>query len=249
MCWWSGAAPPALPPACRRSRRERASRWSRRVRSSPATRRRRREASRPRSPTDDSPELHADDVWRSSHETADMGLVRVLTSEAPGAIHWLEEHGVEFTRENGGYRLARCGGASRKRLLQVGDRTGHAITTALRDTARGLERADVSEVAARPSSSAIENGWRARLRRARVRGRGRRPRCRRSLLPRGRGARASSPRIIPARRARRPGSPSASAPSRATSTRSSTTRTAAPGRRTCRATRSPRRRAPTAPCS
>src|SRR5881409_1921104 len=82
---------------------------------------------------DDSPEQHADDVWRSSHETADMRLVGVLTSEAPGAIHWLEELGVAFTRENGGYRLARCGGASQKRLLQVGDRTGHAITKGLRD--------------------------------------------------------------------------------------------------------------------
>ena len=83
----------------------------------------------------DSPEQHAEDVWRSSHETADLRLVEVLTSEAPAAIHWLEELGVEFTRENGGYRLARCGGASRRRLLQVGDRTGHAITTALRDSA------------------------------------------------------------------------------------------------------------------
>src|SRR5919109_2715137 len=82
---------------------------------------------------DDSPEQHAEDVWQSSHETANRRLVEVLTSSAPEAIHWLEEHGVEFTRENGGYRLARCGGSSRKRLLQVGDRTGHAITTALRD--------------------------------------------------------------------------------------------------------------------
>src|SRR5919205_2736409 len=82
---------------------------------------------------DDSPEQHAADVWHSSHETADRRLVEVLTSEAPSAIHWLEELGVEFTRDNGGYRLAKCGGASRKRLLQVGDRTGHAITKALRD--------------------------------------------------------------------------------------------------------------------
>src|ERR1700681_305572 len=82
---------------------------------------------------DDSPEQHAEDVWRSSHETADMRLVEILTSEAPDAIHWLEELGVEFTRENGGYRLARCGGATRKRLLQVGDRTGHAITKGLRE--------------------------------------------------------------------------------------------------------------------
>src|SRR6266550_3638322 len=84
---------------------------------------------------DDSPEQHAEDIWRSSHETADLRLVEVLTSEAPSAIHWLEELGVEFTKESGGYRLARCGGASRKRLLQVGDRTGLAITSVLRDAA------------------------------------------------------------------------------------------------------------------
>ena len=82
---------------------------------------------------DDSPETHAEDILRSSHDTADLRLVEILTSEAPSAIHWLEEQGVEFTRQNGGYRLARCGGASRKRLLQVGDRTGHAITKQLRD--------------------------------------------------------------------------------------------------------------------
>jgi len=110
---------------------------------------------------DDSPEQHAQDVWESSHETADRRLAEVLTSEAPRAIHWLEELGVEFTRENGGYRLARCGGASRKRLLQVGDRTGHAITTALRDAV------EASSIETFPKSPLTElellaNGWRAR---------------------------------------------------------------------------------------
>jgi succinate dehydrogenase / fumarate reductase flavoprotein subunit/L-aspartate oxidase len=110
---------------------------------------------------DDSPEQHAADVWQSSHETADRRLVELLTGEAPAAIHWLEEHGVEFTRENGGYRLARCGGATRKRLLQVGDRTGHAITTALR------EAVEASSVRTFPKSPLQElqptaNGWRAR---------------------------------------------------------------------------------------
>src|SRR5213082_3000757 len=110
---------------------------------------------------DDSPEQHADDVWKSSHETADRRLVEILTSEAPSAIHWLEELGVEFTRENGGYRLARCGGASRKRLLQVGDRTGHAITTALRDAveASGITTFPKSPLA---ELARTENGWRAR---------------------------------------------------------------------------------------
>src|SRR5216117_1377049 len=110
---------------------------------------------------DDSPEQHAEDVWKSSHETADRKLVEILTCEAPSAIHWLEELGVEFTRENGGYRLARCGGSSRKRLLQVGDRTGHAITTALREAVEG------SDIRTFPKSplaelARTENGWRAR---------------------------------------------------------------------------------------
>ncbi|HTZ05725.1 MAG TPA: FAD-dependent oxidoreductase [Gaiellaceae bacterium] len=110
---------------------------------------------------DDSPEQHAADVWLSSHETADRRLVEVLTSEAPSAIAWLEELGVEFTRENGGYRLARCGGATQKRLLQVGDRTGHAITAALRDAAEG------GSVTLFPRSPLVElerneNGWHTR---------------------------------------------------------------------------------------
>src|SRR2546421_12756038 len=58
---------------------------------------------------DDSPEQHADDVWKSSHETADRELVEILTSQAPAAIHWLEELGVEFTRENGGHPPGACG--------------------------------------------------------------------------------------------------------------------------------------------
>src|SRR5437660_4826894 len=110
---------------------------------------------------DDSPEQHAEDVWNSSHETADRGLVEILTTEAPSAIHWLEELGVEFTRENGGYRLARCGGATRKRLLQVGDRTGHAITKSLRATIQ----ASSAQIFAKAPLAELEStdaGWRAR---------------------------------------------------------------------------------------
>ena len=121
---------------------------------------------------DDSPEIHAEDVMRSSHETADPKLVEVLTSEARSAIHWLEELGVEFTRQGsagsngqghssaGGFRLARCGGATRQRLLQVGDRTGHAITKALRETyeaGSGDELPHHKLVELEPS----DNGWSA----------------------------------------------------------------------------------------
>jgi len=122
---------------------------------------------------DDSPEQHAADVWTSSHETANMELVEILTSEAPSAIHWLEELGVVFTREsssgphgsakhfrglNGGYRLARCGGATRKRLLQVGDRTGHAITKQL----RAAWEAGSGTTYANAPLLELEPSWRAR---------------------------------------------------------------------------------------
>ncbi|HZQ90018.1 MAG TPA: FAD-dependent oxidoreductase [Gaiellaceae bacterium] len=108
---------------------------------------------------DDSPEIHAQDVWKSSHETANMELVEILTTEAPSAISWLEELGVRFTHENGRYRLARCGGASRKRLLQVGDRTGHAITKALRDV---VESSSVTVFPNAPLHE-LEPGWTARV--------------------------------------------------------------------------------------
>src|SRR5579862_6944481 len=108
---------------------------------------------------DDSPETHAEDILRSSHETADLRLVEVLTTEAPSAIHWLEEAGVEFTRQNGGYRLARCGGATKKRLLQVGDRTGHAITKALRDA---VESSSITVFPNAPLQE-LAPGWTARV--------------------------------------------------------------------------------------
>jgi succinate dehydrogenase / fumarate reductase flavoprotein subunit/L-aspartate oxidase len=110
---------------------------------------------------DDSPELHADDVWRNSHETADRRLVGVLTSEAPGTIAWLEEQGVAFTRRNGGYRLARCGGASRARLLQVGDQTGLAITKALRETVEACGTSTFPKSPLRELEQ-TEGRWRAR---------------------------------------------------------------------------------------
>jgi L-aspartate oxidase len=109
---------------------------------------------------DDSPELHTEDVMRSSHETAEPALVRILTSEARDAIGWLEQLGCGFTRENGGYRLARCGGATRKRLLQVGDRTGHAITKALREAYEAGE-GDVLAHHRLTELAPGDNGWRA----------------------------------------------------------------------------------------
>ena len=113
---------------------------------------------------DDAPAVHAEDVIRSSHETADVRLVAALTEEAPAAIARLERFGVAFTHDaDGRYRLARCGGATRKRLLQVGDRTGHAIATSLRAAVGaddGIETLDRAPLKGLETTSA---GWRATL--------------------------------------------------------------------------------------
>ena len=111
---------------------------------------------------DDSPERHAEDVIRSSHDTADPRLVEVLTSEGPSAIKWLEELGVEFTREGRGYRLARCGGATAKRLLQVGDRTGHAITKQLREAWESSGGTSLINAPLRDLEQ-VNGHWRARV--------------------------------------------------------------------------------------
>jgi L-aspartate oxidase len=115
---------------------------------------------------DDDPTVHAADVISSSHDTADPALVEVLTGEAPDAIVRLEQLGVAFTRsKDGGYRLARCGGATRKRLLQVGDRTGHAIATALREAVAADDRIETLAQAPLRALAEAENGFRATLER------------------------------------------------------------------------------------
>jgi L-aspartate oxidase len=113
---------------------------------------------------DDAPSVHAEDVMHSSHETADPRLVAALTAEAPEAIARLERFGVAFTHDSDGrYRLARCGGATRRRLLQVGDRTGHAIATALRAAVAADERIETLDHAPLEALDPVPSGWRAML--------------------------------------------------------------------------------------
>ena len=97
--------------------------------------------------------------------------------------------GSSSPRENGGYRLARCGGASQKRLLQVGDRTGHAITKGLREAWEGGSGHLVRERAAPQRSSRCANGWRAVCGEHTIDAGDGRARGRRPLLRRGAGAR------------------------------------------------------------
>ncbi len=112
---------------------------------------------------DDSPEQHAQDVWRSSHETADLRLVEVLTSEAPSAIHWLEELGVEFTRGRTAATASPAAaapprsGCSRS-ATAPGTRSPGRCATRSRPPARPSSRRRRSPRSSRPSS-----GWRARV--------------------------------------------------------------------------------------
>ncbi len=91
---------------------------------------------------DDSVESHFEDTFAAGHRAARPELVRRLAEGGPEAIGWLESLGVAFTRDDGRLRLLRCGGASRPRLLQAGERTGAEMVKAL----RGAVRASGAEV-------------------------------------------------------------------------------------------------------
>jgi L-aspartate oxidase len=48
-----------------------------------------------------------------------------------GAVDWLIEQGVPFTRDDDGYHLTREGGHSARRVIHVADTTGLAVQTTL----------------------------------------------------------------------------------------------------------------------
>jgi L-aspartate oxidase len=85
---------------------------------------------------DDSADSHFEDTFAAGHRAARPELVRGLTDGGPDAVAWLESLGVAFSRDEGRLRLLRCGGASRPRLLQAGERTGAEMVKALRGAVR-----------------------------------------------------------------------------------------------------------------
>lgn len=84
----------------------------------------------------DTTDSHYADTFAAGHEAADTELVRTLVDGGPDAIAWLASLGVGFSREGERFRVIRCGGASRERLLQAGERTGADMVQALRDAVR-----------------------------------------------------------------------------------------------------------------
>jgi L-aspartate oxidase len=109
---------------------------------------------------DDSTESHFEDTFAAGHHAARPELVRQLVDGGPGAIEWLGALGVGFTRDDGRLRLLRCGGATRKRLLQAGERTGAEMVKALRTRVRA-SGAEVWESTTLVDLAPEGEGWRA----------------------------------------------------------------------------------------
>jgi L-aspartate oxidase len=91
--------------------------------------------------TDDSPELHFQDTMAAGVDLCDEQAVRILVEQAPAAVHWLMQMGVQFDRGQAGETayttphgllLGREGAHSRWRVLHAGgDATGAEIERAL----------------------------------------------------------------------------------------------------------------------
>lgn len=75
---------------------------------------------------DDSPKIHFDDTMRGGHYKNKEELVKKLANEAPDALQWLIDLGVEFEE-----KTLTAGGITRNRLHTKGDKTGAAIMKSL----------------------------------------------------------------------------------------------------------------------
>ena len=82
----------------------------------------------------DSPAIHYLDAFGGGHFAAKPELLFKLVNEAPEAIQWLNNLGVEFDKdENGTMITTHGGGTSRKRMHAAKDYSGAEIMRTLRD--------------------------------------------------------------------------------------------------------------------
>lgn len=94
----------------------------------------------------DSPYIHYLDIMGGGHFTNVPELVETLAMNAPDAIVWLEELGVNFTKyPDGRFKTIHGGGTSRKRMHFAADITGAEIMRTLRDEARNRENITIME--------------------------------------------------------------------------------------------------------
>jgi L-aspartate oxidase len=93
---------------------------------------------------DDAPGIHAQDTLACGVGICRPAAVELMVRSGPGAIHRLEELGVQFAhRLDGAYDLGREGGHSRRRVLHAGDITGGIVMDALTARVREDPRIEV----------------------------------------------------------------------------------------------------------
>ena len=82
----------------------------------------------------DSPAIHFVDAFGGGHFAAKRELLQKLVCDAPEAIQWLSELGVEFDKDADGTMVTtHGGGTSRKRMHAAKDYSGAEIMRTLRD--------------------------------------------------------------------------------------------------------------------
>ncbi len=82
----------------------------------------------------DSPAIHYLDAFGGGHFAAKPELLNKLVTEAPEAIQWLNDLGVEFDKASDGTMITtHGGGTSRKRMHAAKDYSGAEIMRTLRD--------------------------------------------------------------------------------------------------------------------
>ena len=82
----------------------------------------------------DSPAIHFVDAFGGGHFAAKRDLLRKLVCDAPEAISWLSDLGVEFDKDAEGNMITtHGGGTSRKRMHAAKDYSGAEIMRTLRD--------------------------------------------------------------------------------------------------------------------
>lgn len=82
----------------------------------------------------DSPAIHYLDAFGGGHYAAKPELLSKLVNEAPEAIEWLNDLGVEFDKDKDGVMITtHGGGTSRKRMHAAKDYTGAEIMRTIRD--------------------------------------------------------------------------------------------------------------------
>lgn len=88
---------------------------------------------------DDELELHEQDTIAAGDGLCDIGAVRTLVEEGPGAIEQLIDWGTAFDRQGANLLFTREGAHSRNRVLHAhGDSTGREIVRTLRHHAQTL---------------------------------------------------------------------------------------------------------------